>query len=47
MLSGVKLIDFPGADWVIAGGAVAAAIGISLWTFSGRVARRPRPETVS
>src|ERR671937_823549 len=47
MLSGIKLIDFPGADWVIAAGAVVAAIGIVLWTLTSRTARRPQPETVS
>ena len=47
MLSGIKLIDFPGADWVIAGGAVAAGIGISAWAFMTRMGRRPQAETVS
>jgi uncharacterized protein len=47
MLSGIKLIDFPGADWVIAGGAIAAALGISTWGFMTRVGRRPQAETVS
>src|SRR5438067_5525721 len=47
MLSGIKLIDFPGADWVIAGGAVAAALGISAWALMTRPARRPQAETVS
>jgi uncharacterized protein len=47
MLSGIKLIDFPGADWVIAGGVLVAGIGISLWVLAGRLGRRPRPETVS
>src|SRR5439155_11355366 len=40
MLSGVKLIDFPGADWVIAGGAVAAAIGLAAWSLVARIGRR-------
>src|SRR5437773_5032268 len=47
MLSGIKLIDFAGADWVIAGGAVAAGLGISAWAFLTRTARRPQPETAS
>src|SRR5205809_7900300 len=40
MLSGVKLIDFAGADWVIAGGAVAAAIGLAAWSLVARIGRR-------
>jgi uncharacterized membrane protein YfcA len=47
MLSGIKLIDFAGADYVIAAGALAAALGIAGWTLVGRLGRRPRPETVS
>src|SRR5438094_7798857 len=47
MLSGIKLIDFPGADWVIAGGALAAALGISVWALMTRPARRPQAETGS
>src|SRR5437762_5279714 len=42
MLSGVKLIDFSGADWVIAGGAIAAAISLSTWGIAtARADRRP------
>src|SRR5438093_1123009 len=45
MLSGVKLIDFAGADWVIAGGAIVAALSLAGWTLLGRrAARQPRPE---
>jgi len=47
MLSGIKLIDFAGADYVIAAGAAVAALGIGGWTLVGRLGRRPRPETVS
>ena len=47
MLSGIKLIDFPGADWVIAGGAIAAGLGISAWALMTRPTRRPQAETVS
>src|SRR6266540_2642487 len=47
MLSGIKLIDFPGADWVIAGGAIAAGIGIAAWSLVARLGRRPRPEAAS
>jgi uncharacterized membrane protein YfcA len=47
MLSGIKLIDFAGADYVIAGGAVAAGIGIAAWALVARLGRRPSAETVS
>jgi uncharacterized membrane protein YfcA len=47
MLSGIKLIDFSGADYVIAGGAIVAGLGISAWAFVARLGRRPRAETVS
>src|SRR5436190_20725609 len=45
MLSGIKLIDFSGADYVIASGAVVAALSLAGWTLVGRrAARQPRPE---
>ena len=45
MLSGIKLIDFAGADYVIAAGAVVAALSLAGWTLVGRrAARQPRPE---
>ena len=47
MLSGIKLIDFAGADWVIAGGAIAAGIGFAAWSLVARLGRRPRPEAAS
>jgi uncharacterized membrane protein YfcA len=47
ILSGIKLIDFPHADWAIAGGAVAAGICFAVWGLVMRLGRRPRPETVS
>ena len=47
MLSGVKLIDFAGATWVIAGGVVAALCGFALWALVARLGRRPRAEVVS
>jgi hypothetical protein len=47
MLSGVKLIDFSGADWVIAGSAVAAGLGIGAWALVGHLGRKPQAETVS
>src|SRR5881227_264473 len=40
MLSGIKLIDFAGADWVIAGGAIVAALSLAGWTLLGRRAAR-------
>src|SRR5438045_4538010 len=44
MLSGIKLIDFAGADYVIAAGAVVAALSLAGWTLLGRRAgRRPAP----
>jgi Flp pilus assembly protein protease CpaA len=46
MLSGVKLIDFAGADYAIAVGAIAAALGLAIWGFVSRLGRRPsRAET--
>jgi uncharacterized membrane protein YfcA len=47
MLSGVKLIDFPGADWAIAGGAVIAGLSFAVWGLVARLGRRPRPETAT
>jgi uncharacterized membrane protein YfcA len=48
MLSGLKLIDFPGADWVIAGGLIAAGIGFAAWGLHVRLGRRaPHPEAAS
>jgi uncharacterized membrane protein YfcA len=44
MLSGIKLIDFAGADYVIAAGAVLAALGFALWGLVARLGRRPRAE---
>ena len=47
MLSGVKLIDFAGADWAIAGGAIAAGLGFAAWALVARpgVALAPRRPT--
>src|SRR5438094_5857518 len=47
MLSGIKLIDFAHADWVIAGAAGAALAGFAAWWLVDRPARRPQAETVS
>jgi uncharacterized protein len=44
MLSGVKLIDFAGADYVIAAAAIAAGLGFAAWALVARLGRRPRPE---
>ncbi len=41
MLSGIKLIDFPDANWVVAGGIVVAALAIGGWALVGRLASRP------
>src|SRR6266487_7007744 len=40
MLSGVKLIDFPGADWAIAGGALVAGLSFAVWGLVARLGRR-------
>jgi hypothetical protein len=42
MLSGIKLIDFSGADYVIAGGAIVAAFGFAGWGLLARAGRRRR-----
>jgi len=42
MLSGIKLIDFSGADYVIAGGAVVAACAFAAWGLVARAGRRRR-----
>ena len=47
MLSGIKLIDFAGADYVIAAGVVVAALAFAAWGFVARLGRRPRPETAT
>src|SRR5881398_3655690 len=47
MLSGIKLIDFPHADWAIAAGAFAAGICFAVWGLVLHLSRRPRPEAVS
>jgi uncharacterized membrane protein YfcA len=44
VLSGVKLIDFAGATYVVAVGAGVALIGFALWGVVARLGRRPRPE---
>ena len=47
MLSGIKLIDFAGADYVIAAGVIIAALAFAGWGFVARLGRRPRPETAT
>ena len=42
MLSGIKLIDFSGADYVIAGGAIVAALAFAAWGLVARAGRRRR-----
>jgi uncharacterized membrane protein YfcA len=44
MLSGIKLIDFAGADYVIAAAAIAAGLGFAAWGLVAHLGRRPRPE---
>jgi len=44
MLSGIKLIDFAGADYVIAAAAIVAGLGFAAWGLVARLGRRPRPE---
>jgi uncharacterized protein len=47
MLSGIKLVDPPGVDWVIAAGAIAAAIAFAVWGFIRRLGRRTPAETAT
>ena len=47
MLSGIKLIDFAGADYVIAAGVVIAGLAFAGWGFVARLGRRPRPKTAT
>jgi uncharacterized membrane protein YfcA len=47
MLSGVKLIDFAGADYVIAAGAITAGIAFAGWGLVARLGRRPPAETLA
>jgi hypothetical protein len=47
MLSGLKLIDFAGVDYVIAAGAITAALAFAGWGLVARLGRRPRPEAAT
>jgi len=46
LLSGIKLLDFSGANWAIAAGAVLAVLCFGAWALIGRL-RAARPETAS
>jgi uncharacterized protein len=45
MLSGIKLLDFSGADYVIAGGAIIAALAFATWGLIARAGRRRSVES--
>jgi uncharacterized membrane protein YfcA len=45
MLSGIKLLDFAGADYVIAGGAIIAALAFAAWGLVARAGRRRSVES--
>jgi uncharacterized protein len=47
MLSGIKLIDFAGADYAVAAGAIVAGLGFAAWGAVARLGRRPRPEAAT
>jgi uncharacterized membrane protein YfcA len=47
VLSGIKLVDPPGVDWVIAAGAIAAGVAFAVWGFLHRLGRRPPAETAT
>jgi uncharacterized membrane protein YfcA len=47
MLSGIKLVDPPGVDWVIAAGVITAGIAFAVWGFLHRLSRRPPAETAT
>jgi hypothetical protein len=47
MLSGIKLIDFAGADYAIAAGAIAAGLGFAGWGLVARLGRRPTAEAAA
>ena len=46
LLSGIKLLDFSGANWAIAAGAVVAVASFGAWALIGWL-RAARPETAS
>jgi len=47
MLSGIKLIDFEGATYVIAFGAAVALLGFAFWAVVAWIGRRSHPEIAS
>jgi uncharacterized membrane protein YfcA len=47
LLSGIKLLDFAWANWVIAGGAVAGVVALALWALAERTGRRARAQAAS
>jgi uncharacterized membrane protein YfcA len=46
LLSGIKLLDFTGANWLIVGGVVVGLAALSIWGIVGWI-RGARPEAVS
>jgi hypothetical protein len=47
MLSGINLIGPPGVDWVIAAGAISAALAFAVWGLLRRLDRQPPAETAT
>jgi uncharacterized membrane protein YfcA len=47
MLSGIKLIDPPQVDYVIAGGAIVAGLIFAVWALIARAGRRRSAETLA
>jgi uncharacterized membrane protein YfcA len=47
MLSGIKLIDPPQVDYVIAGGAIVAGLIFAVWALVARAGRRRSAETLA
>ena len=45
MLSGLKLIDVPASNWVIAAGLIVGAVAVGVYTLRSRLAPRPEPES--
>src|SRR3954462_7788298 len=47
VLSGLKLLNVPQAQWILLGGLIALGTGIAAWSLVARLGRRPRPEAAS